>query len=156
MKMCFITLRMDKPNNGIPLFCRIHLQYRRENPFYLWDQNICTSEYIPQNHKTENPCILPFELKQLLPIGRSMHPDHLAKRTSEPKASFYRRRSDRTNICIIFNHTRNLVSVLTVYDETEQQVEARQETAKLSRSYSHEANALVNDHHWPGEKQHNI
>ena len=58
MKMCFITLRMDKLETVLPG------KYRRETPFYLWDHNICTSKYISQTRKTEYPCILSGELKR--------------------------------------------------------------------------------------------
>ena len=97
MKMCFITLRMDKLETVLPG------KYRRETPFYLWDHNICTSKYISQTRKTEYPCILPFELKQLLPIGRSMHPDHQAEKDLRAKIKLLYKEVRKDNICIITN-----------------------------------------------------
>ena len=83
MKMCFITLRSDKQENGIPV------KYRKENPFYFaGPQYLLLRSIFTKTHNTENPCILPVELKQLLPIGRSMHSDHSAKLISEPNQAF--------------------------------------------------------------------
>ena len=50
--------------------------------------------------------------------------------------------SEKINICIIFNRTKTRTRPNKFYDETKQQVEARQATAKLFHSYPPEANAI--------------
>ena len=83
MKMCFITLRIDKQENGMPVKVP-----QRKPVLFAGPQYLLLRSIFPKTHNTENPCILPFELKQLLPIGRSMHSDHSAKLISEPNQTF--------------------------------------------------------------------
>ena len=77
MKMCFITLRIDK-------LTRFPQENSAEKIRIIYGTTISVLRSIfPKLIKQENPCILTYELKQgfsaHIPNGKYMHSDHQAK-----------------------------------------------------------------------------